>query len=434
MSGIDKMLLTEAAAGRQFELRLQELRTFADAHNDNSFKESFIGAYLEDTAFLRSNIYEREILAPQGLINTLISEATGLGNHNIMSRRPLGKVAILLPKNGIGITAAKSLASSFLMGNANVVKLPSQLRHSSSVYREFVRKYLPNVSVVTDEMPSQKFIESALIDPTVNAVVIYGDDTWFHQYLNLARRTRTKVIFEGPGNDPLVVYPGADLNKVVENAIACGLLNGGQSCSALERFFVHEQVHDDFLHLLCKGLSNVKLGNPNDIGVVIGPTMSEKVLSRIENQISESLKLGAELAMGGEVIRSDYRNLGIMKPTILTNCTTQMSVVKKETFGPVFPIIRFGDQQHELIEWLDDTDYGLNASIYGDYNQEVFDYLGSTHRNLLLNSTFSCAENARVRLLDGGYKNSGFIWDWQEDVFVRKEGRRWLIEELSIRT
>lgn len=427
------MLLETKNAITQFETRLDSLLAFSEAHNDPTFSTAFAESYLEDTAFAYSNIVSREISAPQELIRTL---AFGTSNSalQIHGRTPVGRVAILLPKNGIGITAAKSVASSYLMGNDTIVKIPSQLQRSSRMYSDFVTKHLPGVSFASNEMSSKKFLEQALLDPTVHTVVIYGDDAWIDGYLNLARRTRTRIIFEGPGNDPAVIFPGMDLKKAVAECIACGLLNGGQSCSALERYFVHEEIHDTFVTLLCEGLQRVKIGSPLDSDVVVGPTLSGKIVTRIEDQLKEATRLGAEIKLGGRIVRDGYKKLPIVLPTVITGCTSGMSVVKHETFGPVFPIVRFGADVDEVIASLDDTAYGLNASVYGAYDQKIFEYLLSSHRNLFVNSTFACRQNHSSRFADGGYKNSGFIWEWQGNHFIRKEGRRLLVEELSLPT
>jgi acyl-CoA reductase-like NAD-dependent aldehyde dehydrogenase len=434
MNSPSSVLLHKSLTMKTFDERIQDLKAFAHGHSDSFFKDRFLKAYLSDTAFTRSNIYHREIIAPQSLVNLLtevplLYTADGL---NIRARQPIGKVAVLLPKNGIGITAAKALASSFLMGNETIVKIPSQLSASSAIYSEFVLQHLSSVSFVPPSISSTDFLTRALLDPQIKAVVVYGDDVWINNYLNLARRTGTKVIFEGPGNDPQVVYPNADLKKAVEDAVTCGLLNGGQSCSALERFFVHETIHAEFIHELCKQLSHVKCGNPEDPSVHVGPVGSAKVLNRIEDQMRAATTRGARIEYGGRIFKSDYKGLMIVEPTVISNCTCDMALVREETFGPVFPIIPFGDNVESLIHDLDLTEYGLNASVYGDYPNQMLDYLQLLHRNVYVNSTSACQTNIRTRLIDGGYKNSGFIWEWRDGSYIRSEGKRLLSQELSV--
>jgi hypothetical protein len=89
------------------------------------------------------------------------------------------------------------------------------------------------------------------------------------------------------------------------------------------------------------------------------------------------------------------------------------------------------DSMHDLLLKLDDSNYGLNASVYGSCPPEISAYLDNSHRNIYFNSTVSSACNVHSRILDGGYKNSALIWEWKGSSFLQREGRRLLIKELN---
>jgi acyl-CoA reductase-like NAD-dependent aldehyde dehydrogenase len=383
----------------------------------------FVDAYLQDTAFTRKEIYRREVLTPVKLLEVIL-------NSNTEKRRPLGKVAIVVPKNALGIPMAKAVAASHLMGNETLLRLPRQLSRAEPIYRNLLSESLKGIEFSPPTQSAKDFLIECLKAPDIKAIVVYGDEVWIDEYYPLARQTQTKFIFEGPGNDPLIVLPDADLDEAVEGAITCGLNNGGQSCSALERFFVHHAIAEDFTVLLLKRLSQLKLGSPDDLEVDIGPIASSNLVGRIQRQIQDAVDRGAKLLKGGSTIEGIFQGLPILEPTVLSRCTTQMSVVRDETFGPVFPLLWF-DETDLLIAMVDDTRYGLNASVYGTCPPELRFYLEKTHRNVFFNSTAVSPENRSQLWIDGGYKRSGFIWEQTAQGYTHREGRRYLTQELS---
>lgn len=407
----------------------QDLEKLAQHVKDPLFSEKLIQAYMKDTGFARKSITEREISAPVRIIDSFGRENKFIKNFSVINRKPIGKVAILLPVNGINILVAKAVGASYLIGNETIVKFPRRLKNSAPIFGELISKNLKNVSFADINISSKDFLLSCLMNPAIKAILIYGDDKWIEGYKNLARRTRTKIIFEGPGNDPQIVFESAQLDQAVEDAVECGLMNGGQSCSAIERFFVHENIVDVFTEKLCLRLKRVKIGLPNDPESDLTPVKSETIQKRLVSQIEEATHLGAKLVFGGEFRKINFSE-EVMEPAVLTNCTPDMNIVKHENFGAVFPIISFNSEEG-LIDMLDQTSYGLNASAYGNCSENVKDYLETTHRNIYYNSTVTSIENSLSRILDGGFKNSGFVWEWSSGNYIHREGKRYLVQELS---
>ncbi|NJM76939.1 MAG: aldehyde dehydrogenase [Acaryochloridaceae cyanobacterium RU_4_10] len=109
----------------------------------------------------------------------------------------------------------------------------------------------------------------------------------------------------------MIVLPDADLEAAVEGAVTCGLNNGGQSCSALERFFVHHTIADEFTYLLLKRLDQLKLGSPDDPEVDIGPIASLNLARRIQRQIEDAVARGARLLKGGAIVEGIFQGLPI---------------------------------------------------------------------------------------------------------------------------
>lgn len=408
-----------------FLFRNNQLQKLADYMLSDEFSEGFCDAYISDTAFVKKDVYKREILTPASLLK-LIREQ----ENYPLQRKPLGKVAVLIPKNSLGLTLAKAIASSYLMGNHTIIYFPGQLKETAPIYSRAILKFLDNTEIADSSQSSSQFMRNCLNDPSINAIVIYGDDSWIDAYKDQAEQTKTKIIFEGPGNDPMVVMADADLDAAVSGAIEGGLNNGGQSCSAIERYFIHEDIIEEFTSSLIKRLQILKIGSPGNNETDIGPIASKIIFKRMQRQISDSIQAGAKLRYGGDVFVDEKTGFPIMTPAVLTNCNIHMSLVSDETFGPVFPLISFKSSDN-LIPMLDSTNYGLNACIYGTGSDEIINFLKKSHRNFYHNSTSVSPKNLPTRLLDGGYKRSGIIWNF-DNGHTTTTGVRLLTMELSL--
>ena len=405
------------------------IRALATALESPPFAAAFVDAYIRDTCFTCREVWAREIDTPARLLRLQAAQAAG-----ITDRLPVGQVAVMMPKNSLGLTLAKAVASAYLAGNTTVVYLPRQLIASAPLYATLLREQLGSTQVqIAHGDAGARFLETQLAQPACAAVVIYGDDAWIERYVPLARAHGKKLIFEGPGNDPLIVWPGADLDQAVDGAVRGGLNNGGQSCSALERFFVHVELYADFTRRLIERLAALRLGSPFDPATAVGPIASPRVWGRLHAQVRASVALGARRRWGGASGVEPVTGWPLLQPMVLTGCRPDMPVVGDETFGPVFPLLAFAAADG-LLAALDATAYGLNAAAYGPLPPAVRDYLLATHRNVYWDSTAVCPHNLPTRLTDGGYRRSGLLWDFWPGADPRdapRSGRRHLFTELS---
>lgn len=393
---------------------------------DKDFSETLVNSYFKDTGYLLKDIKKREIEIPQQMLSLYLKNDRG----DALLEHPRGKkVAILLPRNGINIVVAKAVMASCLSGNYSIIKLPRKLINAYPVYKSLFEDHIPYLELSDREESSQSFLEDCMRNPMIHSVIIYGDDKWIPHYWEIAKATKTKLFFEGPGKDPQVVMPDADIDKAVQDAVICGLVNGGQSCSAFERFYVHHSLYDQFVVKLDKKLSELQIGDPQSPSTDIGPVSSPQVIKRVLSQIDEALKKGAKLLRGGKLRWIESMDLYAIEPAILTNCSPDMRIVYEESFAPVFPILHF-ESTASLITILDKTNYGLNASVYGTAPTALRHYIESCHRKVFYDSTVVSPVNEEQRLVDGGYKNSGFIWEWKDGNYQVRHGSRLLLDEL----
>ena len=152
----------------------------------------------------------------------------------------------------------------------------------------------------------------------------------------------------------------ADVEKASSGAIKGRFINCGQSCIASKRFIVVKNIANQFIEQFVQKAERLKVGEPLSDDTDIGPLVNAGGLEKIDSQVKESVKEGAEVLTGGEQIgKKGY----FYKPTVLKNVNPKMSIAQEEVFGPVAPII-VADDEVEAIELANDSEYGLGASIW----------------------------------------------------------------------
>jgi succinate-semialdehyde dehydrogenase / glutarate-semialdehyde dehydrogenase len=172
--------------------------------------------------------------------------------------------------------------------------------------------------------------------------------------------TLKKLSLELGGNAPFIVFDDADLDAAVEGAIASKYRNTGQTCVCANRLLVQDSVYDAFAAKLAAAVAGLKVGNGREEGVTQGPLIDMKAVEKVEEHIADALAAGARLVLGG---RRHALGGSFFEPTVLADVTPAMKIAREETFGPVAPLFRFGDEA-EAIRMANDTEFGLAAYFY----------------------------------------------------------------------
>jgi succinate-semialdehyde dehydrogenase/glutarate-semialdehyde dehydrogenase len=162
------------------------------------------------------------------------------------------------------------------------------------------------------------------------------------------------------GNAPFVVFDDADVDAAVDGAILAKMRNGGEACTAANRFHVANAVREEFTEKLVKRMSEFALGNGLDPEATLGPLISGKQVASVEDLVSDAVSRGATVAVGG-VAPGGPGNF--YPATVLTDVPGDARILREEVFGPVAPIIGF-DSEAEGIAAANDTEYGLAAYVY----------------------------------------------------------------------
>ncbi|MCE7791291.1 betaine-aldehyde dehydrogenase [Salipaludibacillus sp. CUR1] len=173
-----------------------------------------------------------------------------------------------------------------------------------------------------------------------------------------------KLALELGGKNPNIVFEDADFDIAVDQALNAVFFHAGQICSAGTRLIVEESIHDEFVNALIERVNKFKLGNGFDEDTQMGPLISAEHLAKVEKYVETGLKEGAVLAAGGSRPEDpELQNGFFYLPTIFTNCTTEMSVVQEEAFGPVITVEKFQTEE-EAVKIANDSIYGLAGGVW----------------------------------------------------------------------
>ncbi len=281
------------------------------------------------------------------------------GHMNYTIKVPLGTIALIMPFNYPMVLLAWEAAAALAGGNAVIVKPSEYTTLTTLVFAEAFSD-LPKglFQVVTGGAA----VGSHMVEhPHTHGLAFTGSVPVGQKVAAKAAELMKPALIETSGNDPFIVMPSAPLDVVARGAVFAAFMNCGQICVSGERFYVHEAVYDAFVAKVTELTKRLRVGNGLD-KVDMGPLVSEKERTRYEAVLKKAVAEGAKVHYGGG------RPAGLGKgwfvdPTILTNCTPEMSIFHNESFGPVMPICKVSSLA-EAIALANDSKYGLGATIY----------------------------------------------------------------------
>jgi acyl-CoA reductase-like NAD-dependent aldehyde dehydrogenase len=204
------------------------------------------------------------------------------------------------------------------------------------------------------------------------------------------------------GKDPLYVANDVVDVKQVAEATADGVFyNNGQSCCSVERIYVHEDIYDVYLREFVDTVKSWKIGDPTQSGVYFGPLTRNAQLEILEKQVSDAVAKGARILTGGK----RFSGKGYyFEPTVLTEVTQDMLVMKEESFGPVIGIMKVKNDE-EALQLMADTEYGLTAAIYSSDRQRAEKMIRQFNTG---SGYWNCCDRVSAALPWSGRKHSGF--------------------------
>jgi acyl-CoA reductase-like NAD-dependent aldehyde dehydrogenase len=318
----------------------------------------------------------------------------------VIKFQPIGVIGSIMPWNFPYWQALRFAAPSLMIGNTIVLKPASAtMQCGIEIEKAFDRAGLPDG--VFQTLVGDSSIAESLIDSDINAVTFTGSVPVGAKVAQRATSQVKKTVLELGGSDPFIVCEDADVEKASSGATKGRFINCGQSCIASKRFIVVKNVANDFIEKFVQKTEKLKVGDPLSDDTDIGPLVNASGLKKIDSQVKESVKEGAEVLTGGEQIgKKGY----FYKPTVLKNVNPEMSIAQEEVFGPVAPII-VADDEVEAIELANNSDYGLGASIWTQ-DLDKAERLSSSVESGIVSVNNVVASDPRVPF--GGVKKSGF--------------------------
>jgi len=349
---------------------------------------------------------------------------------HLAGRQPVGTVAIVFPGNASLSNPAATIGTAFLAGNRVRARFPRASRGWAQQIEPLIASYLPGVSF--DHGPGPEFIEEVCADPEVAVVMVFGDDSWADGYAPHVRSSGKKLIFEGPGKDPFLVLPGADLERAAQDAVRGAYYNAGQACTSPERFYVQRDLAPEFIDRVVELTHREVVGDPEREDATVGPIVSRRVSQRIADQLGDAVERGARILAGGGIhsaVLDDGMAVTYVEPTVLAGVTSDMEVMQQETFGPLIPIQEVADAE-EALALAGSSPYGLAANVYGG-DSDAAARLAETHGQVFKEEIWLDYFGRHLHAPYGGRKRSGWVWEWADGRLHRRDGSRVNAVELS---
>ena len=356
-------------------------------------------------------------------------------------RRPLGgagsSVSLMLSYNG-SAWLNTAITSIYMAGNRVNVKFSSKGSGLSALTESLYKPIFGDEIRFTRES-GKKFMERSLNDRDVSSVVVFGSDENVLPYEEAFRGSGKKLVFEGPGQDPFIVFRDADPELYMKDLVASKFSYSGQRCIAPKRIFVHRSIYEPFLERFEERVRKLAVGSPEDARTDVSPVASPLAVARIREQLRDAVERGAKIVAGGKIVGD------LVYPTIVRDATDEMSGMKEEVFGPVAFTSPF-DTRDEVVARAKGHKYGLRAAIFGGkeaqeaavalvgeaYCHPVPSYTFGKFGTIALNQTLEESwQGALVTKPIGGYGYSGWIWETVDGTFRIKQGPKLLSIETS---
>lgn len=321
-------------------------KVLSDAKTEVTYAAEFLRWFSEEAVRIDGD-YRR---APSG------------ANWLLVSRQPVGVSLLATPWNFPAAMATRKIGPALAAGCTVVLKPASDTPLAALAICDILRRSgVPDgvVNVVVPEPPGEA-VAAMLKSGKVRKLSFTGSTRVGALLLAQSAEHIINCSMELGGNAPLVVFDDADLDVAVEGAMLAKMRNGGSACTAANRFFVHEKIHDKFVDAFTTRMSALVLGDGMQPQTNVGPLISRAQQDNVTRLVDGAVSAGATVMCGGA--RAIDNSFGY-HPTVLTNVPFTAAILREEIFGPVAPIVRFTDAD-DVMSHCNSVEHGLVSYVF----------------------------------------------------------------------
>jgi succinate-semialdehyde dehydrogenase / glutarate-semialdehyde dehydrogenase len=318
-----------------------------------------------------------------------------------ISFQPLGVVLAVMPWNFPFWQVFRFAAPALMAGNVGILKHASNVPQCALAIEDVFKRAGFAPGVFQTLIVGSSAVAKIIADRRIAAVTLTGSENAGREVAGTAGRHLKKTVIELGGSDPFIVMPSADLDSAARTAVTARMINNGQSCIAAKRFIIHEKIYDEFMRRFVAGVSELRVGDPNDPATNVGPLATAQIRDDLEKQVNATVAAGARVHTGGKRLeRAGY----FFQPTVLSDIPAGSPAEFEELFGPVASVWKVKSID-AAIQRANGTSFGLGASAWTEDAAERARFVRDIEAGLVFINGMVASEPA---LPFGGVKSSGY--------------------------
>jgi succinate-semialdehyde dehydrogenase / glutarate-semialdehyde dehydrogenase len=339
-------IMTDRADALARLMVLENGKALRDAKAEAVYAAEFFRWYAEEAVRLDGGLS----IAPSG------------ANRIMVQLQPVGVSVLVTPWNFPAAMATRKIGPALAAGCTVVLKPAEDTPLTAlAVAGILTEAGVPAgvVNVVPTSAPGPA-VSAMLADPRVRKLSFTGSTQVGRLLLGQAANTVLNCSMELGGNAPFIVFEDADIEAAVDGAMVAKMRNGGEACTAANRFYVHEAVAAQFTEAFAARMAKLAVGPGLEDGTDVGPLVNSATRSKVTGLVEEAAGSGGKVLLGGHA--PDRRGYFYL-PTVLDGVPPDAGILDQEIFGPVAPMVRFSSED-EAIARANDTEYGLVSYLY----------------------------------------------------------------------